>query len=96
VLEKGEKIKSRKDGRFRRFYTRGTQIPATNGGELSEVQKRITDSVKDVPAITQKEMASLLGIHQSSVSYQMSKLEERGLIRTEKKGRKVHYYYVGK
>jgi parallel beta-helix repeat protein len=96
VLEQGEKIKSRKDGRFRRFYTRGTQIPVTNGGELTEVQKRITDSVKDLPGVTQKEMASLLGIHQSSVSYQMSNLEERGLIRTEKKGRKVHYYYVGK
>ncbi|MCK5291026.1 MAG: right-handed parallel beta-helix repeat-containing protein [Thermoplasmata archaeon] len=96
VLEQGEKIKSRRDGRFRRFYTRSTQIPVTNGGELTEVQKRITDSAKDLPGITQKEMASLLGIHQSSVSYQMSKLEERGLIRTEKKGRKVHYYYVGK
>ncbi len=96
VLEQGEKIKSRRDGRFRRFYTRGTQIPVTNGGVLTEVQKRITDSAKDLPGITQKEMASVLGIHQSSVSYQMSKLEERGLIRTEKKGRKVHYYYVGK
>lgn len=96
VLEQGEKIKSRRDGRFRRFYTRGTQIPVTNGGVLSEVQKRITDSAKDLPGITQKEMASVLGIHQSSVSYQMGKLEERGLIRTEKKGRKVHYYYVGK
>ena len=96
VLEQGEKIKSRRDGRFRRFYTRGTQLPVTNGGVLSEVQKRITDSAKDLPGITQKEMASVLGIHQSSVSYQMSRLEERGLIRTEKKGRKVHYYYVGK
>jgi parallel beta-helix repeat protein len=96
VLEQGEKIKSRKDGRFRRFYTRGTQIPATNGGDLTEIQKRITDSVKDLPGVTQKQMASLLGIHQSSVNYQMTKLEERGLIRTEKKGRKVHYYYVGK
>jgi DNA-binding MarR family transcriptional regulator/nitrous oxidase accessory protein NosD len=96
ILEKAGRIKSRRDGRFRRFYTRGTQIPVTNGGTLTEVQKRITDSLKDLPGITQKEMASLLGVHQSSVSYQMSKLEERGLIRAEKKGRKVHYYYVGK
>lgn len=95
VLEKADKIKSRRDGRFRRFYTKGTQVPQTNGGELTEIQKRITDTVKDLPGITQKEMASLLGVHQSSVSYQMSRLEERGLIRTEKKGRKVHYYYVG-
>jgi parallel beta-helix repeat protein len=96
VLESAGKIKSRKDGRFRRFYTQTTQIPVTNGGVLTEVQKRITDTVKDLPGVTQKEMASVLGIHQSSVSYQMGKLEERGLIRPEKQGRKVHYYYVGK
>ncbi len=96
VLEKADKIKSRKDGRFRRFYTKGTRIPQNNGGELTEIQKRITDTVKDLPGVTQKDMASLLGVHQSSVSYQMGKLEERGYIRTEKKGRKVHYYYVGK
>jgi predicted transcriptional regulator len=95
VLEKGSKIKSRRDGRLKRFYTVGTQIPETNGGVLSEVQKRILDAVKDVPGVTQKEMASLLGVHQSSVSYQMRRLEERGLVRSEKKGRKVHYYYVG-
>jgi parallel beta-helix repeat protein len=96
VLEKGGKIKSRKDGRFRRFYTKETQVPRYDGGVLTEVQKRIVDAVKDIPGVTQKEVASLLGVHQSSVSYQMSRLEERGLIKVEKKGRKVHYYYVGK
>jgi len=96
VLEKAGEIKSRKDGRFRRFYTRGTQIPESNGGELTEVQGRISDTVKDLPGVTQKELASLLGVHQSSISYQMRKLEERGFVRTERKGRKVHYYYVGK
>ncbi|MFQ5883468.1 MAG: NosD domain-containing protein [Thermoplasmata archaeon] len=96
ILEKGEKIKSRRDGRFRRFYTMGTQIPVTNGGILTEVQKRIVDAVKDVPGMTQKEMATLLGVHQSSINYQMRRLEERGLIRVERKGRKIHYYYVGK
>jgi DNA-binding transcriptional ArsR family regulator len=95
VLEKADKIKSRKDGRYRRFYTKGTHVPQTNGGELTEIQKRITDTVQDLPGLTQKEMASLLGVHQSSISYQMTKLAERGFIRTEKKGRKVHYYYVG-
>ncbi len=96
VLEKAGEIKSRKDGRYRRFYTRGTRIPENNGGVLTEVQRRISDTVKDLPGVTQKELASLLGVHQSSINYQMRKLEERGLVRTERKGRKVHYYYVGK
>lgn len=95
VLEKAAKIKSRRDGRFKRFYAVGTKIPQPNGGILSEVQKRIVDAVKDVPGMTQQELASLLGVHQSSISYQMKRLEERGLIRAGKKGRRVHYYYVG-
>lgn len=96
ILEKAGKIRSRRDGRFRRFYTTRTRIPRTNGGILTEVQKRVVDAVKDIPGVTQKEISSLLGVHQSSVNYQMTKLEERGLIRVERKGRKVHYYYVGK
>jgi len=96
MLEKGGRIKSRRDGRFRRFYTMQTQIPVTNGGILTEVQKRVVDAVKDMPGMTQKEMSTLLGVHQSSINYQMRRLEERGLIRVERKGRKVHYYYVGK
>ncbi|MFQ6060565.1 MAG: NosD domain-containing protein, partial [Thermoplasmata archaeon] len=96
MLEKSGKVKSRKDGRYRRFYTSGTKIPRCDGGILTEVQKRIVDAVVEVPGVTQKEVASLLGVHQSSVNYQMRRLEERGLIRVEKRGRKVHYYYVGK
>ena len=96
VLEKASKIKSRPDGRFKRFYTLDTRIPVPNGGVLSEVQKRIVDAVKDVPGVTQKEIAALLGVHQSSINYQMGRLEERGLIRSERKGRKVHYHYVGR
>ncbi|MCJ2564265.1 MAG: pectinesterase family protein, partial [Candidatus Thermoplasmatota archaeon] len=96
VLEKASKIKSRTDGRFKRFYTLDTRIPVPNGGVLSEVQKRVIDAVKDVPGVTQKEIAALLGVHQSSVSYQMGRLEERRLIRSERKGRKIHYYYVGR
>ena len=95
VLEKASKIKFRTDGRFKRFYTLDTRIPVPNGGVLSEVQKRIVDTVKDVPGVTQKEVAALLGVHQSSINYQMGRLEERGLIRSERKGRKVHYHYVG-
>ena len=96
VLEKASKIKSRPDGRFKRFYTLDTRIPVPNGGVLSEVQKRIVDAVKDVPGVTQKEIAALLGVHQSSINYQIGRLEERGLIRSERKGRKVHYHYVGR
>ncbi|MFQ5909237.1 MAG: winged helix-turn-helix transcriptional regulator [Thermoplasmata archaeon] len=95
VLEKAEKVKSRRDGRLKRFYTMGTQVPRTNGGTLTEVQKRIVDAIRDIPGVTQKELASILGVHQSSINYQMKTLEERGLVRAGKEGRKVHYYYVG-
>jgi predicted transcriptional regulator len=95
-LEKAGKVFSRRDGRYKRFYTVGTRIPEENGRHLTEVQRRIVDAVKDVPGATQMGVAGVLGVHQSSVSYHMRKLTKKGLIRVEKKGRKVHYYYVGK
>jgi predicted transcriptional regulator len=93
VLEKAEKIKSRKDGIYKRFYPHDVTIPQNNGGILTEIQKRIVDSIRDLPGATQKELASVLGLRQSTLSYQLTKLETKGVIRTARKGKHTCYYF---
>lgn len=91
VLEKTKKIKSRREGIYKRFYPYNAMIPQNNGG-LTEVQKRIVDSIRDLPDASQKELASVLGLHQSTLSYQLAKLESMGVISSTRTRRNVHYY----
>jgi parallel beta-helix repeat protein len=92
VLEKAEKIKSRKDGIYKRFYPKKATIPQNNGGVLTEIQKRIVNSIRDLPGATQKELASVMGLRQSTLSYQLTKLDTKGVIRTARKGKHTCYY----
>ena len=92
VLEKAEKIKSQKDGMYKRFYPQDVKIPENNGGELTEVQNRIANSITDLPGVSQKELSSILGLRQSTLSYQLKNLETKGLLTTTKKGKKTFYY----
>ncbi len=92
VLEKVEKIKSRQDGIYKRFYSYTTTVPQNNGGVLTEVQKRIVDSIRDLPSVTQKELASVLGLRQSTLSYQLTKLESKGIISSTRKGKNTCYH----
>jgi DNA-binding MarR family transcriptional regulator len=92
VLEKTEIIKSQKDGMYKRFYPQEAKIPENNGSELTEVQTRIVNCVTDLPGIMQKELASMLGLRQSTISYQLTNLESKGYLVTTKKGKKTCYF----
>jgi len=92
VLERTGLVASRVDHVFKRFYPRGVAPPETNGGTLSEVQIRIGHAVRDLPGITQKELARMMGVRASTVSYQIGRLSERGLVRAERRGRHVRYF----
>ena len=94
VLEKASKIKSKQDGIYKRFYPYDSVIPQENGG-LTEVQKRIVLSIQDLPGVSQKELASVLGVHQSTLSYQLNKLEKMGVIRSTRVRRNVRYHIEG-
>jgi predicted transcriptional regulator/nitrous oxidase accessory protein NosD len=90
VLEKTKKIKSRQDGIYKRFYPYDSIVPQTNGG-LTEVQKRIINCIKELPDASQKELAAVLGVRQSTLSYQLTKLESAGLIESVRERRCVRY-----
>ncbi len=92
VLEKGMKIRSRRDGIYKRFYSLSEAIPENNGGILSEAQKRITDTIRDLPGANQRELSSMLGMRQSTLSYQLAKLESAGIIYATRVGRNANYY----
>ena len=92
VLTRLGLVKARADGVYKRFYPAEVRPPEMNGGVLTEVQARIVHAVRDLPGITQKELVSLLGVRQSTLGYQMSKLLEKGLVLAERHGRNVRYH----
>lgn len=61
-------------------------------GTLSEVQVRIVRAVRDVPGLTQKQLARLMGVPTSTLRYQLTGLAERGSVRSERRGRNVRYF----
>ena len=91
VLEKANKIKSRQDGIYKRFYPYSAVVPHNNGG-LSEAQHRIVTTIRDLPGLSQNELGSVLGLPQSTLSYQLGKLEGLGLVNPVKSWRTVRYY----
>jgi len=92
VLSREGLIKARQDGIYKRFYPANVPIPPSNGNGISEVQLRVFNLIKEAPGVTQKELARLLGVRQSTLNYQVSRLEDRGFVTEERKGRKVHYF----
>jgi len=92
VLERTGLVASRMDHVYKRYYPKGVPPPETNGGTLSEVQVRIVHAVRDLPGVSQKELARMMGLRQPTMSYQVARLEERGLIREERRGRHVRYF----
>jgi predicted transcriptional regulator len=91
VLEREGLLRSRADGMYRRFYTMETPLPPLLENGTSEVQLRVLRAIGEMPGITQKELARVLGLRQSTLAYQVEKLTAMGYIAGEKQGRRVHY-----
>jgi WD40 repeat protein/DNA-binding transcriptional ArsR family regulator len=95
VLERAEIIKSRQDGMFKRFYPASMRIPAENGGEISEIQNVLLHKIVESPGISQKEIATLLGLSKGVINYHVKVLLAKQMLKMEKRGRKT-YCYVNK
>ncbi len=92
VLERQGFIKSKNDGMYKRFYPKGAVLPPDNSAPLPEIHQRILSCIGEAPGISQMEIATLLGLHQSTLEYQLKKLAKTGLIRRKRSGRRVCYY----
>ncbi|MBA3044445.1 winged helix-turn-helix transcriptional regulator, partial [archaeon] len=63
-----------------------------NGSGLNETQKLIVEKIKETPGISQKDIASLLGVSASTVDYHISKLISANIIKRERSGMRIRYY----
>jgi hypothetical protein len=59
---------------------------------LTDLQKSIFNLTVEKPGITQIEIVEKIGLKQQNISYNLLKLEEKGKLRVEKKG-KIKLYY---
>jgi predicted transcriptional regulator/PKD repeat protein len=91
ILEKEGIIKSTRDGTHRRFYPAEMPIPE-NGSTLKKSQLLIIEKIKEAPGISQKDIATLLGVSSPTVNYHLKELLKREIIRGERAGMRMKYY----
>lgn len=93
MLEKTGMIKSRREGlKYRAFYITGVEFPEKEKYRLTDLQIRILEKTKDNEGITQKELASLLGLKKQTINYNIKVLKQAGKINLKKKGRITRCY----
>jgi len=93
VLEREEVIKSKRWGKFTRFYPSGMKIPE-NGSKYSEIQKLIIEKIRETQGVTQKEIASMIGVTKSTINYHVNRLVTDGVVEGRRLGIQIRYFYV--
>jgi parallel beta-helix repeat protein len=92
ILEKQDYIKSRRDGKYTRFYPVGMKIPEKPKMILSSVQQNILDLITQKEMMTQKEIADALDISQQVVSYHVNLMIESEILGTAKEDNVLKYF----
>lgn len=85
MLEDNDFIKSKQDSRYRRFYL-FDEKPGIKF-QLSEIQEKIMDSIRNSPGITISDISTQVGSSRMVVNYHTKILDDAGLIYLEKEGR---------
>ena len=86
TLEREHYIKSKKDGKFKRFYPWGHKVGARDPNHLTNIQNEIVNIIKSNPGVSQSSIANMLGRSRQSVNYQIKVMAEAGLINVVKHG----------
>lgn len=76
TLEREHYIKSKKDGKKRRFYLNGKKV-----SPLSSTQQQIIDYIKQKPDITQSEIATLMKMSRQNIHYHIKKMEKEHILK---------------
>ncbi|WP_455392395.1 winged helix-turn-helix transcriptional regulator [[Eubacterium] cellulosolvens] len=87
-LEKKDKIKS--DSNKRIYYPVGRK----DEQNLSEIQRKLINNVKNHPGITQKELVDKTKINRITVRSNVSELVEKQLLSLNKNGKEIHHFYI--
>ena len=81
MLEKRKYIKSVKDGKYRRFYSRKAKVEL-----FSNLEEKIIDSLKSDPDMHQADLARELEVSAQSISYNIKKLVNKNIIQSKPMG----------
>jgi predicted transcriptional regulator len=91
-LEREEVIKSRIDGKFKRYYPWDCKIEQKPW--LSDLQNNMIQMIKVHPGISTNDLVERAGGSRSNGYYHISELESKGLIRVDKMEKKHKCYLV--
>ncbi len=86
-LEKGEYLKSRQDGMYRRFYVTGRKTEVRFF--LTDIQESILAAIRENQGISQTKIAEGIGVTRKVVNYHVKILDQAGLIYMEDRGRET-------
>lgn len=92
TLERERYVKSKKDGKFKRFYLWGTKVGERDPKYLTGIQMEIVDIIKTNPGVSQANIANSLHRSRQSINYQIKILAEAGLINVIKHGISTRCY----
>jgi predicted transcriptional regulator len=98
MLEKTDLIKSRRMGVFRRYYTAsiyGERLESLLATFGQEVPRDIILYLIENPGANQWEIAHYKNFSAPTINWHMSRLIEKGLVRSRKQGKFVNYYVEG-
>ena len=98
MLEKTDLIKSRRIGVFRRYYTvsiYGERLESLLAILRQEVPRDIILYLIENPGANQGEIAHYKNFSAPTINWHMSRLIEKGLVRSSKQGKFVNYYVEG-
>jgi len=93
ALEREGLIRSRNDGRFKRFYP-GEMNLGDVPSELDRIQRAIFEVLREHDGLSQREIARALDISYSSVNRHVGRMARIGVLRLERRGMSVRCYIV--
>lgn len=92
VLEREEKIYSKKMGKYKLFYASTYRRKPVIEDYISPFHQRILQIISENPGIVPKRLSGMLDRSQTDISYHLSELSRSGYLDKIKKGRNIHYY----
>jgi len=101
-LERAKKIISKREGRFRCYYsiehagseTPLTIIPRANFDTLTHTQKRIIHLIRNKPNINRKELMNMTKLNRKNFSYNLKRLADLKFIWVAKHNGIIGYEYI--
>lgn len=99
-LESSGEIRSRLEGNNRCYYpvqnmifdhTADTELEVL---KLNNTQSVLVDTIRRYPGLTQKDLMYKTGLNRITITYNLRKLLEFGVVRKEPDGKFVKYYYI--